>query len=156
MTELTKWDYQYLEHAVLASKMSKDPSTKVGAVIVDQHGHPKSWGCNGFAKGFEDTPERWNDREFKYRHTIHAELNAVLHCDTSLQGCTVYITHPPCQHCISMLKQKGISRVIALDAPDDMKARWDFSESITVAEETWVVLQILDKTVEDYSWLLTS
>lgn len=149
MTQLTKWDYHYLKHAALASEMSKDPSTKVGAVIVDQHGHPKSWGCNGFARGFEDTDERWNDREFKYKHVIHAELNAVLHCDSSLVGCTVYITHPPCQHCISMLAQKGISRVIAASPPEHMKSRWNFNDSVTVAAETDLELIILDKTIEE-------
>lgn len=130
-----KWDKRYLDIAMNVSTWSKDPSTQVGCVIVDPNGRPKSFGFNGFARGFDDTDDRWNDREFKYRHVIHAELNAVLHSNESLEGCTAYITHPACAHCTGMLRQKGIVKIVCYDAPEYMKARWDFSESTSVAAE---------------------
>lgn len=142
---MNTWDARYLKLAIEVSDWSKDPSTKVGCVIINPDGKPKSFGCNGFPRKFNDTPERWNDRAFKYRHVIHAELNAVLHSNEDLEGCTAYITHPACAHCTGMLRQKGIVRIVCYDAPDHMKDRWDFSESLQVATECGMEYEIYDR-----------
>ena len=91
-----KWDQRFLELAKLVSTWSKDPSTKVGAVIA----HDRkiiSVGYNGFPEGVLDTAERYYDRETKYKYMVHAERNALLFANTSVKGMTLY-TYPfmPC------------------------------------------------------------
>src|ERR1051326_2813900 len=54
-----KWDRRFLELAKHVSSWSKDPSTKVGAVIVDANRRVVATGYNGFPRGVEDTPERY-------------------------------------------------------------------------------------------------
>ena len=36
MTSKEEWEYRFLDMASLISTWSKDPSTKVGAVVVDE------------------------------------------------------------------------------------------------------------------------
>lgn len=79
MTDLkrTRTDVHFLRVAVLtALDRSKDPSTKVGAIIVAPDGKKMSGGYNGFVSGAPEHPENWNDRPKKYPRVIHAELNA--------------------------------------------------------------------------------
>jgi dCMP deaminase len=73
-TKLVDWA---LGMAVHVAKLSKDPSTKVGAVILDSKRRIVSGGYNGFPRGVEDSDERLNNRETKLRMTIHAERNAL-------------------------------------------------------------------------------
>ena len=117
-----KWDMRFLEMAKLVSTWSKDPSTKVGAVIVDDDRRVISVGYNGFARGVVDSPERLNDRELKYPLTVHAEKNAILFAHQDLRGCTLY-TWPfmPCSLCAGMVIQAGIVRVVA---PENDNPRW--------------------------------
>ena len=48
MTSKEEWDYRFLDMASLISTWSKDPSTKVGAVVVDDDRRIVSLGYNGF------------------------------------------------------------------------------------------------------------
>jgi dCMP deaminase len=83
------WDLRFLTLAKTVSTWSKDPSTKVGAVIVDKNRRVVSLGYNGFPKGVKDTIEKLEDREQKYKHMVHAERNAMLFANKSLKGCTI-------------------------------------------------------------------
>ena len=74
---LKKWDLRFLEMARNAASWSKDPSTKVGAIIVDDDKRVISVGYNGFPKGVRDD-ERLDDRQEKYKIIVHAERNALL------------------------------------------------------------------------------
>lgn len=116
------WDRWYLGMAEYVSTASKDPSTKVGAIIVDSERRIVSCGYNGLPKGVEDTDERLNNRDLKYKLIIHGERNALLFANRSVDGCTLY-TWPfmPCAACASMVIQKGISRVVA---PYSENPRW--------------------------------
>lgn len=118
------WDARYLDMAQVCSTWSKDPSTKVGAYIVDEHNRPVSHGYNGFPKGMEDSPERYADREFKYAHVVHAEMNAILNAGRDLNGCTVYCTHPPCTTCLCSMKQAMVARIVCGDGGPEFQARW--------------------------------
>jgi dCMP deaminase len=111
-----KWDHRFLELARLISSWSKDPSTKVGAVIADDKNRIISLGFNGFARSVQDLAERLEDRETKYKMVLHAEENAILFAMRDLDGCTVY-TYPlmPCAACMSRIIQKGITRVVSLE-----------------------------------------
>lgn len=118
---MTKWDDRFLSLAKTVSTWSKDPSTGVGAVIVDAQHRVVSLGFNGFPRGIKDD-ERLSNRTQKYEITIHAELNAILFAKHPLDGCTMYVYPlPPCGRCAAMVAQSGISRIVSLDVKEE---RW--------------------------------
>lgn len=109
-----KWNKWFLGMAEYVSTASKDPSTKVGAVIVDTDRTVVSMGYNGFPRGVEDSPERLNDRETKNLHVVHAERNALLFAHRPLKGCVLYTTpFMPCAACAGMVIQAGITEVVS-------------------------------------------
>ena len=108
-----KWDRRFLTLAEHIGSWSKDPSTKVGAVIVKDK-RVISVGFNGFAKGVNDAEARYVDREAKYHIILHAERNALLFAKQDLTGCTIYTTpFMPCAACAAMIIQVGIERVVS-------------------------------------------
>ena len=111
---MSKWDNRFLELAEMVSSWSKDPSTKVGAVITDGK-HVVSVGFNGFPPNCEDKEEWLNDRPTKYKLVIHAEVNAIANANRSLRGTTLY-SFPlcPCGECAKHIAVSGISRVVSL------------------------------------------
>lgn len=110
---LSKWDARYLDLAQHVSGWSRDPSTKVGAVVVRPDKTIASMGFNGLPRGILDD-ERLNDRDVKLRMILHAEQNAILSAHERLTDCTVYVwPMPPCSHCAAVLIQAGIKRVVA-------------------------------------------
>lgn len=113
---ITNWDERFLELAKLVGSWSKDPSTKVGSVIVDEKKRIVSIGFNGFPRGIEDNEETLQDRELKYETIVHAEANALMFANRpSLEGCTIY-THPfqPCSRCAGLIIQSGLTRVVSI------------------------------------------
>jgi dCMP deaminase len=123
-----KWDKRFLKLAKEVSDWSKDPSTKVGAVIT-KNKRLVCAGFNGFPEGDEDKLEDYTNREVKLSKIIHAENNAIMFATEPLKGCTMY-TWPlmPCAHCASMIIQKKFSKVVSVvnDNP-----RWQESFKIT-------------------------
>jgi len=109
-----KWDIRFLELAAFIARWSKDPSTKVGAVIVDKDLRIVSAGFNGLPRDVQDSPDRYDDKNKKYSMIVHGELNAILFAPRSVHGCTLY-TWPfaPCSVCASLIVQVGITRVVA-------------------------------------------
>jgi dCMP deaminase len=100
--------------AKLIASWSKDPSTKVGAVIVNPHNEIISLGYNGLPKGVKDTVSRLNDRDTKLSMTVHAEQNALLFAHESVRGCSIYIwPFMPCSHCAGLIIQSGIKEVVS-------------------------------------------
>lgn len=112
----------WINQAIHYSSQSKDPSTKVGCVIVRDDGTLASAGVNGFPKGIKDTPERLDDRPTKYRLTIHAELNALHFAKEDLSGARLYATFAPCEHCALHIIQRGVSEVYYPASHDN--SRW--------------------------------
>lgn len=126
-----KWEHRFLELAKHISTWSKDPSTKVGAVIVDDHRRVIGLGYNGFPRGVEDTTERLNDRPTKYAMVVHAEVNAVLNATQSVEGATVYIWPlMACNECAKVLIQSHIKRLVT---PKIVSDRWLQSNDIAVS-----------------------
>lgn len=107
-----KWDVRFLDLAAVVATWSKEPNTRVGCVIVDDKRRVVATGYNGFPRGVKDTIERIEDREVKLAMTLHAEDNALLYAGRTVEGCTAYITHPPCSLCTAKLIQSGIKRVV--------------------------------------------
>lgn len=128
MTE--KWDRRLLELAAFVAGWSKDPSTKVGAVIADHNNRIVAMGYNGPPRGTSDD-ER--SREHRLMCTIHAEENALLFARTSVVGMTIYVTRPPCANCAAKIVQAGIARVVTIKPPADFIDRW--AESLVVSGE---------------------
>jgi deoxycytidylate deaminase len=99
---------QYIQIAKEFSKLSKDPSTQVGAIILDFDNTTLSTGYNGMVAG-SDEEKMWTPRSMKLLTVIHAEMNALLFCPKrNLQGCKVLITHGPCHNCLKHLLQAGV------------------------------------------------
>ena len=110
-----KWDQRFLKLAEHISGWSKDPSTKVGCVVVGEDREIRSTGFNGFPRGIADDSARLADRDQKYPLICHAEENAIMHAariGLSLKGCTAYVTWPPCTRCARSLIQAGVIEVV--------------------------------------------
>ncbi len=113
------WDEYFMGVAILASQRSKDPSTQVGACIVDGEKRILSTGYNGFPQGCSDDAFPWNRDESlgetKYQFVVHAELNAILNASgKKLAGAVLYVGLFPCNECAKAIIQSGISEVIYL------------------------------------------
>ena len=113
------WDEYFMGVALLAAQRSKDPSTQVGACIVDGDKRILSTGYNGFPKGCSDDEFPWNRDEAcgetKYPFVVHAELNAILNASgKKLAGATVYVALFPCHECAKAIIQSGIKEVVYL------------------------------------------
>jgi len=112
---MANWDARFLELARHISGWSKDPSTKVGCVVVGPDREIRSTGFNGFPRGIEDNPDRLANREMKYPLVCHAEENAIMHAariGVALKGCIAYVTWPPCTRCARSLIQAGIREIV--------------------------------------------
>lgn len=130
-----KWHRRHIHIMREIAQWSKDPSTKVGCVIVDDHNSIVASGYNGFARGVVDSAERYNDRETKYRFVVHADTNAMYDAarrGVKLAGCTMYLSGPPCCECMKGLVQVGIRRVCwpednPFEKDEATLKRWAFS-----------------------------
>lgn len=130
------------------STKSKDPSTKVGAVIVRPDYSVASVGFNGFPKKMPDLPEWYTNREEKYSRVVHGEINALVFCrDQSLQGYTLYTTpFMPCDRCFVQMVQAGIVRFVFPKATPEQLVRWGdaFKKVQTYAAQCQVKLVEVD------------
>lgn len=110
----TKWDRRFLDLAYEISKWSKDPSSKVGAVIVRPDKTIAALGYNGFPRGMDDSPELYNDRNIKYARVVHGEINAILSSREPLKGYTLYtVPFFTCDRCAVQVIQAGITHVVS-------------------------------------------
>lgn len=116
-TDYISWDEYFMGIALLSAKRSKDPSTQVGACIVNNKNKIMSVGYNGLPLGCEDDDFPWeregNEYDTKYPYVCHAELNAILnHAGGPLDNCRIYVALFPCNECAKAIIQSGISEVI--------------------------------------------
>jgi len=125
---LKDWALGMAKHT---AQLSKDPSTKVGAVIFDPKRRIVSAGYNGFARGVNDTPERLENRDVKYRLVLHAEKNAIMFATAPLEGCTIAVTHPCCAQCAAVIIQSGIKHVIWPKPDAAFVSRWAEDMALT-------------------------
>ncbi len=143
------WDRRFLRLAELVAGWSKDPSTKVGAVIVNADRQVLGLGYNGFPRGVHDLEERYFDRPTKYAMIVHAEANAILNARQLVRGCTLYALKYPCSSCAKLIIQAGIARVVSprRDPADAMDQRWeaDARVSETMLREAAVVCDEVER-----------
>lgn len=123
MSRIT-WDEYFMYIAKITALRSKDPHTKVGAVIVSKDNKVMSIGYNGAPRNFDDNKVPWNRdntlpyTEQKYAYMCHAEMNAVVNYGGSMKDfkdSTVYVTLFPCNDCAKLLSQIGVSRIVYLE-----------------------------------------
>lgn len=121
-----KWDHYYIGMARYVSTGSKDPSTKVGAVIVRPDKSVASVGFNGFPQAMPDNEALYANRDEKYSRIIHGEVNALTFCrDQSVRGYTLYsVPFIPCDRCFVQMVQAGIARFVAPKATPEQLTRW--------------------------------
>ena len=140
-----KWELRYLEMAKLVSTWSKDPSTKVGSVIVDSDNTVISVGFNGLPRRIQDTDQRLNNRDIKLKMIIHAEINAIINAKRALNGATIY-TYPfmSCSQCAGLIIQSGICRHISYKTNNE---RWkdSFDLALEMFDEARVIVNLLEE-----------
>lgn len=113
------WDEYFMGIAIFTSLRSKDPNSKVGAVIVNSDNHIVGTGYNGFVAGADESIFSWEREgewlQTKYPFVVHAEANAILNSTTSdLHNCRIYTTLYPCNECAKKIAQKKIGEVVYL------------------------------------------
>lgn len=111
----------YVGIAKKISEASKDPSSKVGALILDRDNQPVSHGYNGFVAECDESLMTW-ERPMKYFMVTHAEMNAVIFAKRDLKGCRLFLTHGPCSDCLKYVLQAKI-REIYYEDPSIVKLR---------------------------------
>jgi deoxycytidylate deaminase len=104
-----------INHSKHISLLSKDPSTKVGAVIMDKNGIIYSTGYNGYPREFPDLD--YNNREYKYPRVVHAEANAIVNMvrtGSRLPANPILFVSgaPPCNECAKLICQVGFKEVV--------------------------------------------
>ena len=128
MTNFNKNKVQkYLGLAGAVSVFSKDRSASVGCVIVADDGSVRSMGYNGAPRGSTADEDERQERPEKYFWFEHSERNAIYNaarCGTPLEGCTAFITHPPCIDCARALVQAGIKCVVWNIPNTEFAERW--------------------------------
>ena len=140
--------------ALLSSMRSKDPSTQVGACIVNSEKRILSMGYNGMPRCCSDDEFPWDKNEnpldSKYLYVCHAELNAILNCASgNVRGCTVYTTLFPCNECAKAIIQSGIAEVIYMsDKYSDSDSVLASKRMFTTAGVKFREYSILGKTLE--------
>jgi len=115
------WDEYFMGVAFLSAQRSKDPSTQVGACIVDANKSIIGIGYNGFPRGCSDEVLPWArsascELHKKYPYVVHAEVNAILNKGSaSIRGATIYVALFPCNECAKVIIQSGIREVVYLN-----------------------------------------
>lgn len=127
-------DFMLIAEAM--SSRSKDPSTKVGAIIVD-NGNIVALGYNHIPSRIKFTMSQIENREWKYPRVIHAEVDAILKLGKQfVTNAIMYCTHFPCDRCAAMIVESGIKEIYTRKIPLDMIERW--GESMKIANQIFI------------------
>jgi dCMP deaminase len=138
-----KWHRRFFELAQHVADWSKDPSTQVGACVVNEDKQVVSLGFNGFPRGVEDTISRLMNRETKYKFVSHAERNALDNAYVDIKGSTLYSTLFPCNECAKGIIQKGIKTVVTTH-PDLDRTHNNLDESLQMFSEAGVEIIFIE------------
>ena len=141
---LDKWDWRFIRIATEVSTWSKDPGTKVGAVLVQER-RIIATGYNGFPHGISDDLSRYDDRDTKLAYTVHAEVNAILNAaknGSQTDGSTLYVTFAPCVRCATSIIQAGVTRIVC-PTPESAPDRWRevFKQGQSLMKEAGILIE---------------
>ena len=115
------WDEYYINMLDAVSLRSTCDRGKCAAIITKDN-HILSTGYAGSPPGSPHCDEAGHMLK-KVTHgdgtttehckrTIHAEKNAIFHCNVSMGGATIYIKMEPCYDCAMAISAVGIKRVV--------------------------------------------
>lgn len=107
-----EWDEYFMKIAETVATKSKDPSSKMGCVIVDKNKRVVSLGYNGMLQGADESKMTLSERPMKYYFAIHSEMNALIFAKRDLTDCTVYNRVATCENCLKYCLQAGIKRFV--------------------------------------------
>lgn len=144
---MANWDERFLRLALHISEWSKDPTTRVGCVIVGPSNEVRSIGFNGFPRGVNDDDSSRYARPAKYMWTEHAERNAIYNAariGVALENCRMYLPWFPCGDCARAIIQSGIVELIAVE-PELDHPKWgnDFRAAKVLLEEGGVKVRFV-------------
>lgn len=148
------WDQYFITLAYFVAMKSKDPRTRIGAVIVGPDHEIRSTGYNGLPRGLLESEER-NCNPIKYLYYEHGERNSVYNAarmGLSVSGCSIYTQGTPCPDCARAIIQSGISEVVTHAEWDASGGREKWVElartSATMLREAGVILRQYDGALE--------
>jgi len=131
---MNTWDNKFIALAEYVATWSKDESTKVGAVIVDEESKDIiSMGYNGLPRGCNDNVPERQERPLKYSWFEHAERNSIYNAarhGKATNGKTMYLQWFPCKDCARAIIQSGIKKVVCFE-PDFEHPRYGDSFKIS-------------------------
>jgi len=120
-TDYLSWEEYFMAVAQLSARRSKDPSTQVGACVVNKNKRIIGIGYNGFPTGCSDDQLPWAREgdllDTKYPYVCHAEMNAITNSANKpdLDGASMYVSLFPCNECAKLIVQVGIKEVVYLE-----------------------------------------
>ena len=107
----------YLKGCYWVSEKSKDPSTHIGCILVNENNRIISCGYNGIPNHLDDSDERLTPPG-KYLFVEHAERNCIYSAaqhGISTLNSTLYINGFPCCDCSRAIISAGIKRLVVHD-----------------------------------------
>lgn len=137
-----EWDEYFMKIAETVAIKSKDPSSKMGCVIVDKNKRVVSLGYNGMLQGADESKMTLSERPMKYYFAIHSEMNAILFAHQDLAGCTIYNRVATCENCLKYCLQAGIKRFVYKDLRVHSHST-DPTKSMTNIETDEAVVRLL-------------
>lgn len=150
------WDDLFFNIIKEYKLKSKDPSSKFAAVIADEKNAIIASGFNGFPRGVQDFPERYNDRPTKYSLVVHAEANAITSAariGAKLEGCRIYVDTYPCSSCCKLIIQSGINEIVLngdseLHNDAGFRDRWqsDIETTKLMCQESGVKIRVYKRS----------
>ena len=143
--EVISWDQYFMNIAKEVAQRSKDPSTQVWCVIVDEERRPISFGYNGFIAWGDESYMTW-ERPQKYYGVIHAEMNAILFAKRSLKWATLYVNYACCENCLKFIIQAGNKKVI--DEKSKVNSAQNGNSKTMTNQETLEAITRIIKTAE--------
>ena len=142
MTKQNEWDEYFMRIAEVVASKSKDPSSKMGCVIVDGNKRVVSLGYNGMIQCADESKMTLSERPMKYYFAIHSEMNALIFAKRDLTGCTIYNRVATCENCLKYCLQAGIKRFVYKELRVHSHST-DPAKSMTNVETDEAVIRLL-------------
>ncbi len=147
MSKQQEWDEYFMKIAETVATRSKDPSSKMGCVIVDPKNRVVSLGYNGMLQGADESKMTLSERPMKYYFAIHSEMNALIFAHQDLAGCTIYNRVATCENCLKYCLQAGIKRFVYKELRVHSHST-DPKKSMTNVETDEAIIRLLSSMPE--------
>ncbi|MBQ3293427.1 hypothetical protein IJG93_04000 [Candidatus Saccharibacteria bacterium] len=154
-TSQKQWDEYFMKIAETVALKSKDPSSQMGCVIVDQKKRVVSVGYNGMVQGSDESKMTLSERPMKYYFAIHSEMNALIFARHDLTDCTIYNRVATCENCLKYCLQAGIKRFVYRELRVHSHST-DPKHSMTNVETDEAIIRLLSSMPEVETLNLTN